>query len=130
MEEKFLLIAARAEELAVLGSWVKVYKATLAPDGMISSLSAEEQDEFRKSREYTVVQQIIADLRKIGNHEGPTAVLTIRVPTSVHDALRQESHGCFTSMNQLCISKLLQSIDPNLVPRDIRSHHAAGRAEI
>ena len=35
------------------------------------------------------------------------------------DALRAEAHDRRTSMNQLCISKLLQMIDEQLVPADV-----------
>lgn len=120
MEEKFMLIAARAEELAALGSWTRVYRETLSPCGMIAKLSAEELVEFRKSKEHTAVQAIIAELRKQReNSDGSPRVITVRVPAVLHEALRQESHQRQTSMNQLCISKLLQSIDPDFVPSDI-----------
>jgi hypothetical protein len=58
------------------------------------------------------------------------AVLTIRLPVCVHESLRLEAHNQHTSMNQLCISKLLQSIDSDLVPSDIPSKHSTGRTNI
>ena len=48
----------------------------------------------------------------------PTSVITVRLPKSVHDTLKTEAHEHRTSMNKLCISKLLQFIDSNLVPCD------------
>ena len=47
-----------------------------------------------------------------------THVITIRLPKSLHEALRSEAHEHKTSMNQLCISKLLQFIDAELVPSE------------
>ena len=41
-----------------------------------------------------------------------------RLPKSLHESLRHEAHERKTSMNQLCISKLLQIIDEKLVPND------------
>ena len=127
MEEKFMRIAARAEELAALGSWTRVYRETLAPCGMIGQLSTEEQAAFRKSKECAVVQEIIAEIRKRQRQEDtePLKVITIRLPAVLHEALRQEGHQRQTSMNRLCISKLLQSIDPDLVPSDFCSEHPA-----
>lgn len=128
MEEKFMRIAARAEELAALGSWTKIYRETLAPCGMIGQLSTEEQAAFRKSKECAVVQEIIAEIRKRQRQEDGTEqlkVITIRLPAVLHEALRQEGHQRQTSMNRLCISKLLQSIDPDLVPSDFCSEHSA-----
>ena len=46
----------------------------------------------------------------------PTKVITVRMPKSLHEALRAEAHEHQTSMNKLCISKLLQFIDNEFVP--------------
>lgn len=129
-EEKFLLMVVRAEELAVLGSWTKVFREIFAPDGMASKLAPDEFAEFRKSHECAAIQQIIADLRKKPDNQQQMAVLTIRLPVCVHESLRLEAHNQHTSMNQLCISKLLQSIDPDLVPSDIPSKHSTSRANV
>ena len=48
----------------------------------------------------------------------PPQVITIRLPRCLHDALREEAHEHRTSMNKLCISKLLQIIDGEMVPRE------------
>ena len=48
----------------------------------------------------------------------PTRVVTVRIPRSLHDALRVEAHEHRTSMNKLCISKLLQFIDTGMVPAE------------
>jgi predicted HicB family RNase H-like nuclease len=47
-----------------------------------------------------------------------TRVITVRLPKSLHDALKAEAHEYRTSMNRLCISKLLQFIEDELVPAD------------
>ena len=48
----------------------------------------------------------------------PTRVITVRLPKSLHEALRAEAHTRQTSMNQLCISKLLQIIEQQFVPAE------------
>ena len=41
----------------------------------------------------------------------PTRVITVRLPRSLHESLKDEANSRKTSMNQLCISKLLQVIE-------------------
>ena len=48
----------------------------------------------------------------------PTRVITVRLPLCVHEALAEEAHRLRTSVNKLGISKLIQAIDPALVPSD------------
>ncbi|HJT31024.1 MAG TPA: toxin-antitoxin system HicB family antitoxin, partial [Pirellulales bacterium] len=45
-----------------------------------------------------------------------TKVITIRLPESLHDALTTEAHERRTSVNKLCISKLLKLVEEELVP--------------
>ena len=44
-----------------------------------------------------------------------TRMITVRLPESLHALLQQEADEMNTSMNKLCISKLLQIIDEQLV---------------
>ncbi|MGE3244133.1 MAG: hypothetical protein AB7I57_23920, partial [Pirellulales bacterium] len=45
-------------------------------------------------------------------------VITVRLPKSMHEYLRTEAHDLRTSMNKLCISKLLQVIEQDLIPAE------------
>ena len=45
-----------------------------------------------------------------------TKVITVRLPMSLLEALQEEAHEHRTSVNKLCISKLLQFIDHDFVP--------------
>jgi uncharacterized protein (DUF4415 family) len=45
-----------------------------------------------------------------------TKVITVRLPMSLLEALQEEAHEHRTSVNKLCISKLLQFIDHDLIP--------------
>jgi hypothetical protein len=55
-------------------------------------------------------------------------VITVRLPKSLHEALRHEAHNHKTSMNKLCISKLLQVIADDLVPSDLERRETEGPA--
>jgi predicted HicB family RNase H-like nuclease len=97
-----------SEKFAASPDWVAFYREVLGVDGI----------------EYAEIQQMVAKLRtKIRgqkqqqSHE-PTRVITVRLPQSLHEALRHEAHNHQTSMNKLCISKLLQVIGHDLIPPD------------
>ena len=51
-----------------------------------------------------------------GDSVEPERMITIRIPKSLHDALRVESDELNLSINNLCVSKFIQSIDPRFVP--------------
>ena len=83
---------------------------------MVRKLFASPEDlaAFEKTPEYAEIQQMLAKLRERGalaEGKEPTRVITVRLPKSLHESLRAEAHDRKTSMNQLCISKLLQVID-------------------
>ena len=77
---------------------------------------------FEQETEYAQIQQMLAKLRERKEDPSidiePTRVITVRLPKSLHEYLKTEAHERHTSMNKLCISKLLQMIDNELVPCD------------
>jgi len=101
--------------------WITFFREVLGVDGLIRKLfaSPEELTAFEQTEEYAEIQQMLARLRERSgaNADGkePTRVITVRLPKSLHESLRAEAHDRKTSMNQLCISKLLQVIDGELV---------------
>ena len=94
--------------------WVTFFREVLGVNGAARNVfaSQEEYVNFEKSEEHAQIQQMVASLRgrKIpGNgHNEPTRVITVRLPESLHEALKAEANDHNTSMNKLCISKLLQ----------------------
>ena len=64
----------------------------------------------------TRIQKMVASLRtrKAGGSKNEvTRVITVRLPESLHEALKAEASDHSTSMNKLCISKLLQVLVEN-----------------
>ena len=104
--------------------WVSFFRDVLGVDGVVRRMFPNEHAllEFEQSPEYGEIQQMVAKLRERSKHQSesnePTRVITVRLPKSLHESLRAEAHEKKTSMNQLCISKLLQIIDNELVPSD------------
>jgi predicted HicB family RNase H-like nuclease len=106
--------------------WVTFYREVLGVDGIIDRLFStfEQRCEFEKSEEFSKIQQMLARLRERSRGQKqpdePTRVITVRLPQSLHESLRHEAHNHKTSMNKLCISKLLQVVEDELVPSDFQ----------
>ena len=94
--------------------WVTFFREVLGVAGAARKLFPR-QDEylaFENSEEFKRVQLMVAALRNRKgsgiNVDEPTKVITVRLPESLHEALKAEADNHGTSMNKLCISKLLQ----------------------
>ncbi|MCG8583433.1 MAG: toxin-antitoxin system HicB family antitoxin [Pirellulales bacterium] len=103
--------------------WVTFFREVLGLEGAARRTYPEASSlaEFEKTEEYCEIQQMLAKLRERngpGSTTEPTRVITVRLPQSLHEALRTEAHEKKTSMNKLCISKLLQTVDADLIPAD------------
>jgi hypothetical protein len=125
--------------------WVTFYREMWGLEGVIrrhyptlETLSLFEETEtygqvqrmLRKLREYrplkapeNATEEDMTKKEKAAEAEDkdtsePPQVITIRLPRCLHDALRVEAHEHRTSMNKLCISKLMQLIDAEMVPSE------------
>ncbi|MGE3637504.1 MAG: hypothetical protein AB7G28_03030 [Pirellulales bacterium] len=104
--------------------WVTFFREVLGVDGMVrgSFASLEELAAFERSQEFEQIQKWLVKLREQRNatdtESEPTRVITVRLPKSMHEYLRTEAHDLRTSMNKLCISKLLQVIEQDLIPAE------------
>lgn len=102
--------------------WVTFFREVLGLEGVVRKAYPNPEDvtEFERTTEYQEIQTMLARLRERGDGKPPmvepTRVITVRMPKSLHDALRAESHARHTSMNKLCIAKLLQPVDESLIP--------------
>jgi predicted HicB family RNase H-like nuclease len=122
---------AAAERSRRAADWVSFYREILGIDGLIDQLfpHPQQRDQFEKTEEYAEIQQMLAKLRERNGHarqpDEPQRVITVRLPQSLHESLRHEAHHHKTSMNKLCISKLLQVIAEELVPSDFERREPA-----
>lgn len=114
--------------------WVTFFREILGVDGIVRRHfpRLEELNAFEKSPEYEQIQKWLVKLREQKNatdtESEPTRVITVRLPKSMHEYLRTEAHDLRTSMNKLCISKLLQVIEQDLIPTE-RSSGGSSRAK-
>jgi len=104
--------------------WVAFYRAILGLNGLVRQAfpTREALADFEKTEAYAGIQQMVARLRErllpSPAQKEVIRVVTVRLPKSLHEALKVEAHEHHTSVNQLCISKLLRFIDNELVPKD------------
>jgi hypothetical protein len=105
--------------------WVTFYREIFGLHGIVRHTfpTRELLNDFEQSDAYREIQHMLTRLRgkslqDIDLDEEPTRVITVRIPKSLHEALRAEAHDHRTSMNKLCISKLLQYVDNQLVPEE------------
>jgi predicted HicB family RNase H-like nuclease len=104
--------------------WVTFFREILGIDGIVRKRfpSFEELTKFEQSDEFDKIQKLLVKLRETRSSADPdsepTRVITVRLPKSMHEYLRTEAHDLRTSMNKLCISKLLQVIGEEMIPNE------------
>ena len=101
--------------------WEVFFREIMSMDGLIHRLfpTQTERRQFETTAEYVEIQHIMAEMRgrrkRRQQQREKTRMITVRLPESLHASLQQEADEMSTSMNKLCISKLLQIIDEQLV---------------
>ena len=124
-KEKYREILQVAENLYRQDpDWVTFFREVVGIDGAVrkSFPSFEELTAFEQSEEFEAIQKMLVKLREkrasADPDNEPTRVITVRLPKSMHEYLRTEAHDLRTSMNKLCISKLLQVIGEEMIPNE------------
>ena len=104
--------------------WITFYREVLGLRGIVRQTfpTREMLAEFEQTEAHQEILRMLTKLREQGptslDDAEPTRVITVRLPRSLHEALRVEAHEHRTSMNKLCISKLLKFIDGEQVPTE------------
>ena len=102
--------------------WAIFYREVFGKEGVVRRAMSDEGQlaVFKESPQYETIHQMLAQLRQVNSTpldgDEPTRVITIRLPKSVHESIRSEAFDRRTSMNKLCIFKLVQLIDAKFVP--------------
>lgn len=124
-QDRYQQVLTTARQLAERDlDWVTYFREVLGIDGVVRKAfpTFDELCEFEKSEEYASIQRMLVKLReKKGANDcdsEPTRVITVRLPKSMHEYLRTEAHDLRTSMNKLCISKLLQVVEQDMIPAE------------
>ena len=122
-QEKYQEVLEVAETLHRQSpDWVTFFREVLGVEGTVRKAfpTFDELTAFEQSPQFDKIQKLLVRLREkrssVDVETEPTRVITVRLPKSLHESLRAEAHERHTSMNKLCISKLLQVVDDQLVP--------------
>lgn len=97
--------------------WISFHREVLGEGGLVRRLypRAEDLARFELSPEYRQVLRLVAQFREKGpsaaESREPTRVITVRMPESLHESLKNEATQKQTSVNKLCITKLLMVLD-------------------
>jgi predicted HicB family RNase H-like nuclease len=123
--EKYQEVLEAAENLYRQNpDWVTFFREILGVEGTVRKAfpTFDELTTFEQSQQFDKIQKLLVRLREkrssVDAENEPTRVITVRLPKSMHEYLRTEAHDLRTSMNKLCISKLLQVIGEDMIPND------------
>jgi hypothetical protein len=113
--------AMRIFELTKNQHWSIFFRDVFGLNGLIhkSYPTREVRSDFMQSTEYWDIVCMLAGLwEEPGIQSGERrVVITLRVPQSMHDLLKEEARELHTTINGLCIAKLISDINPDTVPR-------------
>ncbi len=122
----------RAEEVLRLAQeafvqtdkWVLFYREILGVEGVMRTLfkTADEVRAFEEMPQFGQLLEMVTAVRAMDSGKGdelePQKMITVRLPKSQHEAMKQEAAEHGTSINKLCISKLLLPIKSCYVPEE------------
>ncbi len=103
-------------------TWVCFYRELMGGSGLINVLFADFTDygAFLRTEQYHQIQMMLTALRSRDLPENdpndPQRMITVRLPKSLHEAMCDEAGRLNISVNRLCISRMLQLLDPKMIP--------------
>jgi hypothetical protein len=137
IERHFEILKIAEELYSKNPDWITYYREVLGIDGIVRQTfpTQRQLEDFEQSEAYREIHYLLTKLRekkskKEDKDKGKSKaaaleedgeeiqVITVRIPKSIHETLTEEAYQCRTSVNQLCISKLIQFIDSEMVPSD------------
>ncbi|MFM1905186.1 MAG: hypothetical protein RLZZ440_3086 [Planctomycetota bacterium] len=111
--------------------WVVFFREILGVDGMVRRTFNDPESliRFECSPQYARIREMLDTLRS-RQQERPTEreaqrVVTVRMPRSLHETLKNEAGLLKVSVNTLCISKLMKLLDD----RDMAGGEPAAEGE-
>ncbi len=118
------VIRLAEEAFPKTGKWVLFYREILGADGVARKLfpTAAAMREFEQTPQFEQLLEMTAAMRAQDTGKGdelePQKMITVRLPKSQHEAMKVEAKEHGTSINKLCISKLLLPIKAEFIPKE------------
>ena len=103
-------------------TWICFYRELMGGSGMLHSIFTDAGDfgRFLRSDQHHQIQLMLTALRSRDLPENdpndPQRMITVRLPKSLHEAMCDEAARLNISVNRLCISRMLQLLDPKMIP--------------
>lgn len=103
-------------------TWVCFYRELMGGRGLIIELFPDNDQfgSFLRTDQYHQIQMMLTALRSRDLPENdphdPQRMITVRLPKSLHEAMCDEAGRLNISVNRLCISRMLQLLDPKMIP--------------
>lgn len=103
-------------------TWVCFYRELLGGSGLVHTIFDNNADlgRFLRTEQYHQIQMMLTALRSRDLPESdpndPQRMITVRLPKSLHEAMCDEAGRLNISVNRLCISRMLQLLDPQMIP--------------
>lgn len=123
VDERCSQVLREAVELfGVAPTWTAFYRETLGVQGCVRDLfkSADEMHAYECSDAHEKVLEMLTVLRSRDlpdtDPTEPQRMITVRIPKSLHDSICQEANDLHVSVNKLCITRMVQRVDRNLIP--------------
>jgi len=90
--------------------WVTFWREVFGPRGIVQHVirDVEKAAAFKETPECAEIQMMVYSLKadKTLDTEEEYTVITVRLPKSLHKALKEAAHDANLSMNKLCIERL------------------------
>lgn len=96
--------------------WVTLFRQILGINGVARETFPEtaSYQRFEASAQYQLIRKLINDRKAYEPARAPQRTLTVRLPRALHELLKQEALDGDTSMNKLCVAKLIQPVPTGL----------------
>lgn len=116
------VVDTATELFGVAPTWVSFFREIMGTKGVIEQLftDKEERVAFETSAENSQILEMLTALRSRDLPENDPSesqrMITVRIPTSLHEWICEEANRLEVSVNKLCISRLTQRLDRNTIP--------------
>ncbi|MFN7732487.1 MAG: hypothetical protein ACK5OB_11335 [Pirellula sp.] len=123
LEERCHQVLHCATELFGLApTWSAFYREVLGVEGAARTLFADaaEMCAYEESDAHNKVLEMLTALRSRDlpdcDPNEAQRMITVRIPSSLHDSICKEANDLQVSVNKLCITRLVQRVDRELIP--------------
>lgn len=114
LSDRYTMILGAARAIfSRCNSWTQFHADVLGARGVVKQYlqDLEELQAFEQSEVHEELQDMLLRLRIATREQESIRVITVRIPKSLHDAIRDEAKARDISVNKLCICKLVQQLD-------------------